>query len=186
MKKNILAILIILTLITICLCGLASCGDKETIVYGKKYIHQYWTRSDSDMQTYYIFQNDGTCIYKYYKRTVQKTSTQQTITIKDYSVQYYYTFADEDKSALVYFYDKLLNDSSTFTNADGATFPLDSDEYRKYCKDNYLVYEYLPEVYSSGLLTVSKNILCSAGTSGYTFYLNEDYIKTIPNFNKAN
>ncbi len=170
MKKKILSFVIVLMLIALSLVTLIACKDNSTeVVYGKKYILSDDVNEDADKQCYYVIKDDGTMIYRYYKIYNEKTDETQII---DYILQYRYTFVDSDKSSIVCFYDSLI-DSSVYIDKDGKTFPL---------KD-YYVYS-LPDKDDSALIMVSKNVLCIAGT-GYTFYINEDYVKTIPNFNKT-
>ena len=170
MKKKILSFVIVLMLIALSLVTLIACKDNSTeVVYGKKYILSDDVNEDADKQCYYVIKDDGTMIYRYYKIYNEKTDETQII---DYILQYLYTFVDSDKSSIVCFYDSLI-DSSVYIDKDGKTFPLKV----------YYVYS-LPDKDDSGLIMVSKNVLCIAGT-GYTFYINEDYVKTIPNFNKT-
>ena len=75
---------------------------------------------------------------------------------EDYTVKFRYTYVDNDKSAVV-----CLFDSVTY-GSDNGTYRV-STTWTK-------------------LLSVSKNVLCIAGTGGYGFYINQDYLKTVPNF----
>lgn len=172
MKKKILSFVIVLMLIALSLVTLIACKDNSIeVVYGKKYILSDDVNEEADKQRYYVIKDDGTMIYRYYKIYNEKTDETQII---DYILQYRYTFVDSDKSSIVCFYDSLI-DSSVYIDKDGKTFPL---------KDYYIGYNYLPDKDASELIIVSKNVLCIAGT-GYTFYINEDYVKNIPNFNKT-
>ena len=71
-------------------------------------------------------------------------------------IHFKYTYVDSDKRAVVGFYDSLerLEDDDGKFNNNGWT----------------------------SLVTISKNVLATADSSGYTFWINEDYLKTIPNF----
>lgn len=70
-----------------------------------------------------------------------------------YVIHFKYTYADSDKSAVVCFYDSITR--------------LDGDD-GSYTLTNW-----------SRLVTISKNVLV---TGASTYWINEDYLKTIPNF----
>ncbi|MCH5147375.1 MAG: hypothetical protein J1F61_05175 [Clostridiales bacterium] len=72
-----------------------------------------------------------------------------------YVIHFKYTYADSDKSAVVCFYDSI----TTLDGDDGS-----------YTSTNW-----------SRLVTISKNVLV---TGASTFWINEDYLKTIPNYSK--
>ena len=78
-----------------------------------------------------------------------------------YVINFKYTWVDDEKSAVMCFYD-------SHQALDG-----DNGEH-SYVSSRW-----------SMLLTVSKNVLMHVGTSGYTFYINKNYLKTISNFNVA-
>lgn len=185
MKKRIFASIFAVALIALSLVALAACGNDTELVYGKKYILEDDVNEKSGEQTYYVFEKDGTCTRHYYsKKTVYEsydTSKKATVII-DYIVQYRYTFVDGDKSTIVYFYNNVI-DSSTYTDSNGKTVSLKDSEYYKDYYGGY-DFDHLPKTDSNGLIMVSKNVLCIAGV-GYTFYINEDYLNTIPNFNKV-
>ena len=69
-----------------------------------------------------------------------------------YVIHFKYTYADSDKSAVVCFYDSITR--------------LDGDDGSSHTK-------------WSRLVTISKNVLV---TSASDYWINEDYLKTIPNF----
>lgn len=124
-------------------------GDCD-LQYDKKYI--YLTNVNNDKDCYYLFLADGTGFYRYYHK--YEDSLFEKTYIYDYTVNFKYTYADNDKSAVVCLFDSVEYGSTDNT---------------KEVKTNWSI-----------LLTVSKNVLCT--TSG-SFYINEDYLKEIPNFN---
>ena len=72
-----------------------------------------------------------------------------------YVIHFKYTYVDEDKSAVACFYDSITR--------------LDGDDG-----------SYTSTTWSS-LVIISKNVLT---TGSSTFWINEDYLKTIPNYSK--
>lgn len=180
MKKRVLAILFAIALVATCLFTLAACEEEKVedygIVYGKKYILGSDIHEKATEQHYYIFYRNGMCKYHSYSKDVGANNSY--IIVRDYTVQYRFTFVDEDKSTIVYFYDGVTDDS-TFTDASGNVTTLKESDY---WKQSEFAYEYLPDTDDSSLITVSKNVLCTVGTYGYAFYVNEDYVSNLPNF----
>lgn len=79
--------------------------------------------------------------------------------VYDYVITFKYVYADSDKSAVVCFYDGV--------------------EY----SDNHIATKSVSSEWNR-LLTVSGNVLASAGSYGYTFFINENYLPQIPNYGK--
>ena len=128
----------------------ASGAEVSDLQYAKKYIPKAHVNNDTDC--YYMFLADGTGIYRYYYK--YEDALFDATDIYDYTVYFKYTYADNDKSAVV-----CLFDSVEYGSTDNM----------KDVKTNWSI-----------MLTVSKNVLCT--TSG-SFYINEDYLTEIPNFN---
>ncbi len=79
--------------------------------------------------------------------------------ITDYTVTFKYSFADSDKSAVICFFDSVKFGEKHTGSKDFSTD-------------------------WNWLLTVSGNVLASAGSYGYTFYISENYLPQIPNYGK--
>ncbi|MDE7454320.1 MAG: hypothetical protein K2M64_00630 [Clostridia bacterium] len=176
MKKKFFALLLATLLIVCTVVTLVACDDKSSNDIGKlqinkKYIIKSTINSELTEQDiidkssqyliyecYFIFYSDGTGIFVNNRITYQST----TVHCK-YTLHFKYTYVNDDKSAVVCFYDS-IEDNSTILSTKN------------------------PYVYSlndwTTLLTVSKNVICTAGTSGYTYYINEDYAKELSNLNK--
>ena len=144
MKKSIL-VLIILALCLTSLFALTACnngsGDGD-LQYGVKY--SYYQLDDDTHIYYYTFNNDGTGIQR------RKDSSY------DYILYFKYTFADNDKSAIACYFDKIEKSANTSLNP------------------------YAPDSSWHEMLLVSKNTVASS--SSYAFFVNEDYLSEIPNY----
>lgn len=179
--KKLSAVIITAVLLIGALLAVASCGKNGEygLVYEKKYVYEDCVNQRTEEgskaeEQYYLFHNDGTLKYH-----VESTETKQTgwdeatdtvITAKyyvKYDVYYKYTFVDDDRSAVFITFDR-FEDNTT----DEKGTPVS-------CKE-VISYFYCPQ---ERLITVSKNVLCYVN-SGYSFYINEDYVKQIPNYNK--
>lgn len=172
MKKRILSICLITLLLASVICLCTACdNDVGELQMNKKYllkssvnnelteqeIVENWSSyTTKTCECYFMFYSDGTGIFV-------KNDTYSNIHRK-YTVHFKYTYVDEDKSAVVCFYDSIEDNSVVIST--GKPYEQDFTGW-------------------TTLLTVSKNVACSAGTSGYTFYLNEDYAKQLPNLNKT-
>lgn len=77
----------------------------------------------------------------------------------DYTVHFKYTYTDKDKSSAVCFYDSVEYGAGHLSSTT--------------IESNW-----------SYVLTVSKNVVCRVSSYGYSIYVNENYLKTIPNFDK--
>ncbi len=155
MKKKLFAILCTIVACLGLLFAFTACDSTGggALKMEKKYFHEDNVKKDAAEQVYYLFHADGTGEYYYYYDSIYDGVTHYTMHFK-------YTYADSEKSAIVYFYDSV-------TYADDHTAEKSDKSYRR------------------GLLTVSENVLASAGSSGYVFYVCEDYLKEIPNFDRA-
>ncbi len=145
MKKKLIIFVSLIICSLALLLALPACDNTAgSLQYDKKYIAE--GHANNDKERYYLFHSDGTGIYKYF-------SSGYTYAY-DYTVSFKYTYADEDKTAVVCLFDSV--------------------EYGSKDTEKSVSTDW------SELLTVSKNVLCT--TNGY-FYINEDYLKEIPNFN---
>lgn len=180
MKKKVLAILFAILLVATSLVALAACEDKKNddyvIEYGKKYILSSDLRAKVTEQHYFIFYRNNTCKYHYYSTV--KTPDNEVLKF-DYTADYIFTFVDNDNSSVAFFYDN-ITDHSTYTDVTGLTCNLKESLYWK--NNSHLYVDYLPDTDQCGLITVSKNVLCTVGSNGYAFFVNEDYVSKLPNF----
>ena len=183
MKKKLFAIIFVLILTVSGVTALAACdnaGGKaiSALQTEKKYLAESTVNSgltEEDIlaqpgeyltyQSYYVFHADGTCEY-----VCNKIDYRDYNIHAKYTLHFKYTFVDEEKSAVACFYDRLDNQSIILKG------------YKDETDNEGIPYDYDFTDWSR-LVTVSKNVLCVMGT-GYTFYVNEDYVKQIPNFNK--
>lgn len=177
MKKKILSICLITLLLISAICICAACDNKSDNDIGKlqmnkKYIAKSTINSELTEQDildrsseyltyehYYIFYSDGTgiCVYNdidfHYNIRVHRK----------YTLHFKYTYVDNDKSAVVCFYDSVDDTSTVVSTNEPHAYPL----------KNWTT-----------LLTVSQNVICTAGTSGYSYFVNEDYAKQLTHFNE--
>ena len=184
MKNKIFAMLFVLVLIATSITALAACdktGRSKNIgalQMEKKYLAEKTVNSnltEEDIlaqpgeyltyQSYYVFHADGTGEY-----VCNEIDYRDYNIHAKYTLHFKYTFVDEEKSAVACFYDRLDNQSIILKG------------YKDETDNEGIPYDYDLTDWSR-LVTVSKNVLCVTGT-GYTFYVNEDYVKQIPNFNK--
>lgn len=150
MKKFAVIITFIIAVLC-CAFAFSACGGNEAkLAMNKRYIIKSDVRNDENKQVSLVFHSNGTGEYTYH--------FDYTSTHNHYIIHFKYTFVEEDKSAVVCFYDSLER--------------LDGDD-GKYNSTSW-----------SELVNVSKNVLATVGTYGYVFWINEDYLKTIPNFGK--
>ncbi len=75
-----------------------------------------------------------------------------------YIIHFKYTYVDGEKSAVVCLYDSL----ERLDGDDGSSISTRWSE----------------------LVSASKNVLATVGSKGYIFWINEDYLKELPNFGK--
>lgn len=180
MKKKVLAILFAIVLVATSLIALTACKEEKTddyaLVYGKKYIYSSDVRVKVTEQRYFIYYRNNTCKYHYYSTA---TTAENEVLTFEFTVDYRFTFVDGDNSSIVYFYDSVTDDS-TYADANGNVGSLADSEYWKTHSELYS--DYLPKTDDCGLITVSNNVLCTAGAFGYAFFVNEDYVNSIPNF----
>ena len=182
--KKLLAVIMTATLLVCALLAVASCGkDGEYgLVYEKKYVDsdcvyqktEEGSKAEEHRYGYYLFHKDGTLKYHVESTETKQTgwddATQSPITAKyyvKYDVYYKYTFVDDDHSAVFITFDRFEDNT---TDEKGTSIS---------CEE-VISYFYYPK---ERLITVSKNVLCYVSSS-YSFYINEDYVKQIPNYNK--
>lgn len=156
MKRKICIALLIAIVACFAVCLFSACGG-SALKMNDKYILDIDVKENENEQVYFIFYSNGTGKYKYYYNHVSSIDSSYNYT-NDYTITFKYTYADGDNSAVVCFYDSVEYGSNHTQN--GSTV---STSWTR-------------------LLTVSDNVLCYASSSGYTYYINENYLKTIPNF----
>lgn len=185
MKKKIIALLLTCALIASCVVALAACGDDKNangLVFGKKYI---WEESindeDGDNLIYFVFNDDGTGYY--YHKESSETGYYGNTKKYDYRITFKYVYADSDKSAVVCFYDSVINDSlyALTDRKDNYGNPIEDTEE----KLDIEVSDW------TALVTISKDVLSATvpdenylGGKRAGFYANEDYAKTLEHFNE--
>lgn len=166
MKKKLCLILTLVIFTALAVIPFAACtGDNGNSGSGnseyalqtdKKYIRDDDTNKTAYEQNYVLFRADGTGERRcYYIYNGEEDSKYN----EDYTIKFKYTYVDSDKSAVVCLFDSVEY---------GKKHPAGGD---KVSSD------------WTALYTVSKNV-CAAGGSGYTFFINEDYLKQLPNFGK--
>ena len=156
MKRRLFAILLAAVACFGVLFALSACGG-SSLQMNKKYIDEEYVKDAEAQQSYYLFRSDGTGIYKCYYDYDSPYDPSNDFTM-DYTVTFKYVYVDNQREAVVCFYDSVEYGE------------VDTGDYNRVESD------------WSVLLTVSRNVLCSAGTGGYTFYINEDYLDEIPDF----
>lgn len=168
MKK--LAVFTMMLIVAFCCAfGLTACGEKANtvgddaaLVINKRYIREYDANNkekseQESEQFYYVFYLNGTGeLVRHYD--YNSSYGDEYSDHFHYSVHFKYTYVDSDKSAVVCFYDSFER--------------LEGDDGKASVSSDW-----------SRLITVSKNLLATTGSGGYLFWINEDYLKTIPNFN---
>ena len=172
MKKKIIAIALLVAIVVCALLAFTACADITNDSYAlqteKKYIYEGCVNQDTSQSLrYYVFHKDGTA--EYYRKSTEKHTTWDAATNDyvsvvynyDYTIYYKYFFVDKDKSTIFYTYDHYENNST-----DGKGNKLELSQSNA----------------GNGMLMVSKNVVIATGSS-YSYYINEDYIKQIPNFN---
>lgn len=151
MKKKLVIFVSLIICSLALLLALSACdspsNDGSDLQFDKKYIAK--EHANKDTEGYYLFHSDGTGIYKYYDEEYDYTV--------DYTVSFKYTYADNDKTAVVCLFDSV-----------------------KYGSKHSASSLFNVGTHWTSLLTVSKNVIC---TTGGNVYINEDYLKEIPNFN---
>ena len=90
---------------------------------------------------------------------VYKYESENEINNSHYEIYFKYTYTDDFKSEVICFFDG-------YKRLDGKT--------NAPCQTSWSI-----------MIAVSKNVLMSVGSSGYSYYINEDYVATIPNFRVA-
>ena len=139
-----------------CAVALAACGNSQSeLVLNKYYILSDDVKADVSEQVTYVFFADGTGEYTYHYDYEGSSGYSEH---SHYVIKFKYTYTDSDKSAVVCFYDGVETlEVNTSAVSTGWT----------------------------RLLTVSKNVLMATGSYGYSFYINEDYLSTIPNYQQT-
>ena len=151
MKKKIILALVAAVVAVFACFAFAACSGDGDLQMNARYIIEDDINEKDYQQTYFEFFSDGTGVYRYYYKG--------TSTLYDYELTFKYTYADNDKSAVVCFYDSVVY------GKDNITAKVSTEWMR--------------------LLTVSKNVLCYVSTSGYTYYINQNYLNsTLQNFGK--
>ncbi|MCM1194654.1 MAG: hypothetical protein NC332_01835 [Firmicutes bacterium] len=173
MKKKIFAAIILCALLVGMLVSLTACGEEEVITLqtDKKYVYEGLINNETTyeeliasnqfgtIQRYYVFHDDGTG--EYFLDSVAYIGS-SSVHYK-FTLYFKYTFADDEKSAVVCFFDRCDNKSVKIK--DGSAFDVSFENW-------------------SELFTVSENVISLVTTGGYSFFINEDYAKTLTNFNK--
>ena len=156
MKKKLIAFLCALIACLGMLFAFTACDNglpstTESLTFGKKYIYDAHVSREAEKQRYYIFNSNGTGQFHYYYADEDQ--------IEHYTIDFKYTFADNEKSAVICFYDSVTYASDHTEEKSEGTF-----------WDTFL--------------GISKNVLTYTGTYGFSYYICEDYLPEIPNYGK--
>ena len=167
MKKKLFAIIFVLILTVSGVTALAACdnaGGKaiSALQTEKKYLAESTVNSGLTEEDILAQPGEYLTYHSYYVFHADGTGEYvcNKIDYRDYNIHAKYTLH----------YDRLDNQSIILKG------------YKDETDNEGIPYDYDFTDWSR-LVTVSKNVLCVMGT-GYTFYVNEDYVKQIPNFNK--
>ena len=154
MKKRLCLILTLVIITVLAVIPFTACTDdgEYALKTDKKYIRESDINQETSGQNYVLFRTNGTGEYKYLY--ISSVSSDYN---EDYKINFKYVYADSDKSTVI-----CLFDSIQF----GKNHPNNITGYYDWSK----------------MFTVSKDVVCSVGGTGYTMYINEDFIKEIPNF----
>lgn len=152
--KKILAITMLLVVTICCAFAFTACGSDSKLAMNKLYIRE--EDVGKEVQDSYIFHSNGTGEYTYHYDYESSVSSEYNYS-RHYIIHFKYTYVDKDKSAVVCFYnsiERLEGDDGSYKSA---------SEWSK-------------------LVTVSKNVLATVGSTSYVFWINEDYLDEIPNY----
>jgi len=156
MKKKIILAFVAAVIAVFACFAFTGCGAELGQDTDLQMDKKYTWKEDENDYSYVIFYSNGTGEYRVLD---VDTDPRFTYDDEDYLIKFKYTFVDSDDSAVVCFYDSV----------------------------EYGAKHGNPKISSTWtrLFTVSKNVLCYAGGSGYSFYINEDYLEsTLTNFGK--
>lgn len=161
MKKLVYSIFTIIILMMFAIIPLTGCSNgagNGNLQMNTKYIHEADVNKKGNEQRYVLFRANGTGEQKvFFISDVAETYNE------DYTIQFKYTYVNSDKSAVACLFDSV--------------------EYGDKHSDNQKVSTDWTAFYK-----VSKNILINDGSNrgvSYTIFLiNENYLKSLPNFGK--
>ena len=156
--KKILSVLLAVCALFMCLVAFSACGSASQLRLDERYIHETSVGEAENKQEYYIFHKDGTG--EYYYHYDYESSWSEYDEHKHYAVKFKYTFVDNDKETIYCAYDGYVR----LAGHVGSGVPVSTTWSR--------------------LITVSKNLIMSTSGSSINFYINENYAKELPNFNK--
>lgn len=128
--------------------------NSGTLKMDKKYSYVY--QDPSLDETFIIFHKNGTGEYYRYTKYTSEVDSRFDFCLER-TIHFKYTFADSAKEAVVCFYESVEYG--------------ERDDGSSNVRTNWDM-----------LLTVSENVLCYAGSSGYSIYVCEDYLPQIPNY----
>lgn len=166
MRKKITALVLALCL-AVSAFGLISCGDKSSnqptlaVKYNTRYIRDNddVRSNDTYKQIYLVFTSGNTGEYHYYYVSSSLISESPTKYI-EYTIKFKYTVLDSDGSTALCFYDSITY-GEHHTGEQGS-------------RNNW-----------SMTIVVSENVLVLTTSSGYVYFINENYLDNgIPNYKK--
>lgn len=172
MKKFFALMLLAVTCCVAALSLFVGCSDEEHATDSpdslqfnvKYYYYEDIHNNQNGSATYYIFYSNGTCMR--YSQSGHTSYLDGYVKEVEYKTYYKYTYLDEQKTGVMCFFDSI---KTTYYNSDGSIYHIDTEPSSAEQKE-----------YS--VLSVSKNILMSSGLYSSSYYINENYIKEIPNF----
>ena len=134
----------------------SSDSSKSVLQLEKRYLYAEDIGSNP---TYYIFHADGTgeYVYHYDYFSVDADHPSNNDIRRHYTVHFKYTYADVDNGSVVCFYDSV-------------TYHAENREPED-VRANWARY-----------LSVSENVLVKEESSGFLYYVNEDYARTLTNY----
>ncbi|MDE7107843.1 MAG: hypothetical protein K2O39_05910 [Clostridiales bacterium] len=175
MKKFFALMLLAVTCCAASLSLLVGCSDEEhatdspdSLQFNVKYCYYKSIHdNENDEFAYYIFYSNGTCMR--YSQSGHTSYLDGYVKEYDWKTYYKYTYIDEQKTGVMCFFDSI---KYTYYNDDGS---IDHVMTERDMSTDLMYKEYR-------VLSVSKNVLMSSGTYSNSYYINENYIKEIPNF----
>lgn len=130
----------------------------------KYYYYQDMHDNKNRNAVYFIFYSNGTCTRFSHRDAYSSSSYFSRDT--DVEMYYKYTYLDEQKTGIVCFIDGI---KETEYDDGGSVYNVNTSLSPSYEKDYYI-------------FSISKDVVMSTGEYGYTFYINENYAREIPNF----
>lgn len=157
MKRKLCALLLFVAVAAFSVCSLSACDKDEDdlgLKMGVRYIRSNLVNAGNDAEEHYlVFHSNGTGEYVY-KHTYSYYAGETSR--YNYTITFKYTYTDAEKSTVVCFYDSI-------------SYGEDHNQSKNSRAD------------WSMTIGVSKNVLIALDSAS-SMYINENYIKNIPNY----